>query len=847
MNSKKAITLLVLATLLLTMIPVSISRADINEFDDIYTLDDGKPDVAKYTGVYGDTLAVVGEGVTAGKYVNVYWDAVDDWDGYSGYLNRSKAASDGSYEVWFDVPEALNGDHYIWLEDAQTLQTFKVPDAFVVGAYVECDPDSGLENDVITLYGYGWGDEVEIPTITITNITALGLPVGISFEDLSTTPGTPETDDKGSWEATYKVPKVDDDYLYGDYNITCTDDDANEANATLTIGPSVTLNKNEGETGTVVRATGRGFADNGNIATIRMDGIDCVETDDDDLGISGKGEFVVDIVIPAVSDVDEFEIVFTDNLGNHAGADFDVLGLPGVETNPEYGIQGSTVHIMGYNYTQINDEEVEVWITAEGDDYDDGSKVGTFDTDSDGIFEGNFKIPGLASGTYDLWAVQEDWNIDNAEDIGSFKIGLMIVILSPDSGPSGTLVSMTASGFEPDEEWNATLGDEVISDGDDVENDGSINTEFWIPSMEPGVYQFDVLDIFNDIIVSAEFEVTDKTFVKTTPLVAPNSKDTSDYNVTIEGWFFAQDPEDESISFVMYNETEDIELDVTWGGNDVELEADEDWDDGYFKGYFAVPLSDELSIGIYTINVTDGEGMFAQYSFEIVDGTVEINPRKSVFRVGETVSFSIDSSFSQPDSYIKIWYPSGELAWKTDLFVADDWIEVGTLMRLPYFSQLANGNPMMLLDDAPLGTYSWSWYDNEDEEVDEGTFQVEAAAADLIGEQVADLNNQITDLADQLTDVTSDFDDVKSDIADVAAIAQQAVTAANQAAEAVQTVAQTANTASQAASDAAEAANAARDAANGLTTLVYGAIGAALVAALAAIVSLMQISRRIAG
>jgi len=36
-------------------------------------------------------------------------------------------------------------------------------------------------------------------------------------------------------------------------------------------------------------------------------------------------------------------------------------------------------------------------------------------------------------------------------------------------------------------------------------------------------------------------------------------------------------------------------------------------------------------------------------------------------------------------------------------------------------------------------------------------------------------------------------------------------------------------------------------AANGLTTLVYGAIGASLVAALAAIVSLMQISRRIAG
>jgi len=34
---------------------------------------------------------------------------------------------------------------------------------------------------------------------------------------------------------------------------------------------------------------------------------------------------------------------------------------------------------------------------------------------------------------------------------------------------------------------------------------------------------------------------------------------------------------------------------------------------------------------------------------------------------------------------------------------------------------------------------------------------------------------------------------------------------------------------------------------SGLSTLVYGAIAASLIAALAAIVSLMQISRRIAG
>jgi hypothetical protein len=317
--------------------------------------------------------------------------------------------------------------------------------------------------------------------------------------------------------------------------------------------------------------------------------------------------------------------------------------------------------------------------------------------------------------------------------------------------------------------------------------------------------------------------------------------------VTIEGYFFAETPDDNSLDFVLYNDTDDWDMDVEWGGGAVNLEDDEDWDDGYFKGYWKVFDDETLSLGTYTMNVTDGEGMFAQYVFNLVDKTVDIEPRKSTFRIGEVVSFDVESSFAQDESYIKIWDPSGSLYWKTNAFAAESWVKVGTLEVYPYFAQIASGNLMTLLEDAPLGTWTWTWYDEDDDELDDGTFTVEAAAADVIGQQVQDLANQITDIASQLGDVTSEFDDVRDDIAAVSAIASQAVTAAQQAAEAVQTVAQTANQANTAAENAATAAEAARDAANGLTTLVYGAIGAALVAALAAIVSLMQISRRIAG
>ncbi|GAH08104.1 unnamed protein product, partial [marine sediment metagenome] len=93
--------------------------------------------------------------------------------------------------------------------------------------------------------------------------------------------------------------------------------------------------------------------------------------------------------------------------------------------------------------------------------------------------------------------------------------------------------------------------------------------------------------------------------------------------------------------------------------------------------------------------------------------TSDIGPRKTMFRIGETVAFDVESSFAQDESYIKIWDPSGALYWRTDDFEADMWLRVGTIERILYADQVAGGNPMMLLDDAPLGTWAWTWYDDD--------------------------------------------------------------------------------------------------------------------------------------
>jgi tetrahydromethanopterin S-methyltransferase subunit B len=337
-------------------------------------------------------------------------------------------------------------------------------------------------------------------------------------------------------------------------------------------------------------------------------------------------------------------------------------------------------------------------------------------------------------------------------------------------------------------------------------------------------------------------------------------------------------PEDqnEQFEFTVWNETEDWDItDQVWkvssdedgigpiGDPDPLLTGDDDGseaDDGAATMWWFIgdedpeDAEDVFSKGTYWLNVTYGDDFEYMTSFVVGDPHARIAPRKSTFRIGDTLSFAIEHSFGNnplgdiEDGNVDIFDPSGNLYFRTDELDEDHWVKSGMFYYVPISAQVDNENPMILLDDAPLGTWSYEWYEDGGETlIASGTFEVAESTEALITGKIDDLNNQITDLQDTVSDVNSEFDDIRSDIADVAAIAEQAVNAANAVADAVQTVAQTANQANTAAENAAEAANAAKDAANSLTTLVYGAIGAALVAALAAIVSLMQISRRIAG
>ncbi len=283
-------------------------------------------------------------------------------------------------------------------------------------------------------------------------------------------------------------------------------------------------------------------------------------------------------------------------------------------------------------------------------------------------------------------------------------------------------------------------------------------------------------------------------------------------------------------------------------------------DDGGFTAWWVVPQV--LSEGTYTVNATDDEGLFAQSSFSVGPSVVSISSRKATYARGDTVGFDLESSFREEDSYITILDPDGSFAWQTDDL--DTWIRVGVTYVAPLYTQTAGGNPMTLESDAPLGTWTYTWYDSDDEELASGSFMVgeettdddeepgdgvitdaqyEELLAEVEGlkEDLAQLREDVDQLlvtVDQLSGTTStsigevlaEVRNVKEDVEDALDSAEEARGVATDARDEIDTV-----------KDDAEQA---LSTASGHTTMIYAALGASLVAILLTFVGPMQISRK---
>jgi hypothetical protein len=951
---KRAITLLILTTLLLSIFTIMpVSAVDVTDVD---------PDWERY----GEEIEVSGPDgdVPAGYEVEAYWDDVtQDWDGEKGKVASDTADADGGWSIEFDVPEADWGAHYIWVKVPLTGDTDWIE--FQVRAKVDNGAASGLEGEDLELDMYGFSADADIAiflvddpdpamwdmkaaTVGEASITSDGLeeelddnvdnddPIVNGTVTLYIAAVAAYTDDghgdldptgpaypgdgtfnyvTGAWtldgdgtdipagaitfdytefdeavDSTYLLDTDDTDGVgsltghdveipgasYGAYLVAGYDQNARHGVDDFTVGAVVEISDDTVVTGQVVRLEGRGFTPDDPIdaITLLLDGVwandvEMVNVKD----IDGDGEFKVDVFIPeSYGDLpdDDYTIEVEDDSGRIAEVDVEILESAEVSVDPEYGPQGSRIAIEGSNFPNDKGEDVivELW-DAEPDitgpvagwvaDMDE------FETSSDGTWSGTVRVPTQPDDEYWIVAYWEgaadEYNILAYTE---FRVGTILVLLSDDEGPTGMEVALTGSGFTENGEWNATFGDMDLFATDDVTANGLLEfdggtPEFLVPQVDPGTYDIVVLDLDSDIQVVVEFTVTATTEADITPPEGPRK-----YNMTLSGMYWPQD--DRALEFVLFNDTEewDITADVGTGLDAGEPDdavtssnADDvlgDGEDGEWVGWWKIDQTAELDMGDYYINITDVDGDYEiQVMFTVGPVHEVISPRKSTFRIGEIVSFNIEHSYGNQagedilGGSVNVYDPTGSLYWVGDDL--DTWTDVELWWVVPLSHQTSSGNQMLLLDDAPLGEWSFEWLDGtaDADEIATGTFNVAASEADVLSGKIDDLAGQVTDTQDQLTGVSDKFAELEDAIKDAQAAGEAAEKTAREAVDAVNAIAETANSAAEAAQDAAAAAEDAKAASSGLTTLVYGAIGASLVAALAAIVSLMQISRRIAG
>lgn len=715
---KKVLTVILFASLLVSMIPLPVnavpSVTDVTDRDH-YPIS---------WGVYGDLVYVHGDGVTSGSDVNLYWDTVKEWDGEAGLLNTTSALPNGSFEFSFSVPEAVNGAHYLWLRDSATpVHTFG-PVSFSVNASLIVSPMSGLKDDLVTIEGFGFGDEVNLDVI--------------EFEDslLTTNPITPVTNGNGSWTATFFVPDKPD----GDYNVTAEDIVGNSALTVFKVSPTITTDLDDGSVGTVVRVNGRGFTPSGTVTSVTFDGIDCWVMDTNDLDINGVGEFSFEIIIPSVNTADkEYSLEVGDDGDKNATSSFFVTGITTIELVPHFGGPGTIAGIIGYNFAAISKSDVVIKF--------DGDPIITLETNSNGEISGVFIVPALSTGNYMVVAEQPSFNIEASE---VFSLGTMIVILAPKAGPTGTKVTLTGTGFTANGEWEAFFGDIPIFEEMDVASDTTLFGNFYVPVVDVEEYTITVVDLDEDIFVTTDFTVTDNTSLSFDPPSSPVG-----FNVTIEGMYFAESSNDIDVEWVIYNSTDVLDMAVFEGNSSVTT-----GEEGEFTAWWMVP--DDLSVGSYSVNATDEEGLLYRLAFEVLSKYLSITPHKSAYQRGDTVRFNIESSFEETSSYIMVYDPDGFIVWVTDDL--DTWVEMDVTYVAPLYTQTSGGAPMTLDEDTPFGTWTWIWNDGEDEFLASGTFTVEEPPQDtgdsednVTDSEILELQQEVQDLEELVGQLSSDL------------------------------------------------------------------------------------------
>ncbi|MDR0372886.1 MAG: hypothetical protein LBI79_04940 [Nitrososphaerota archaeon] len=625
------IATLLLASITLAAIPPALSISG--------------PALSASSGSIGDKITVSGTDAQPGSQINIFWENTNPLN----MLATLYASGSGAYSADIPIPVAPAGIYYIIVQDFSGTAA----SMFTIVPAITLTPTQGIPNDSILISGTGFADRANIA-------------INSGATPFTTIPQTITTDASGSFSGVFRVPNEP----YGPYTIQVSDS-TNTALATFTIGASITIDKQQGPSGSVVTLSGRGFASSADTdiaVTIDSSAIPKFLP----IKTSAGGTFTGQIIIPTLA-VGTYQISASD--GNVvASTPFNVTTTSSITLSPNAGSPGiQTVRISGNGFTVRAGTIVTAQIGP--------LILGTYTTDATGAFTGTFLAPNLFPSVYTVTA--KDANGLTASS--QFQITLTALAVTPTTGATGTAITVTGFGFTG-KTANITINNAVLStiDVGSTSTPGTLlgGGTFVVPTLPVGTYTITATD--NDgLVAQTVFSITSTSAVTLSP--TSTSPDTT-ANVTAR-WF---QPNSE-LTFTLRNATWHTAVNMApmAGFSGTTTNAA-----GEYTGMFMVPLT--WAFGSYTLNITGANGLTAEVPFTVSPMSITVNTRQSWYVQGETGTFIVVSESDTPGS-ITLTDPNGFTFGVLPVNLK----KTGTAYTDPYIT-------FRLPNDAPVGTWTWT-------------------------------------------------------------------------------------------------------------------------------------------
>jgi hypothetical protein len=319
---------------------------------------------------------------------------------------------------------------------------------------------SGFVGDVVSVSGSGFASEC---TLTI------------ELFKYGTT-----TDKSGGFSGEVTIPG-DGVLAAGTYDVVAKDSKGNEAHASFTMRPSLTITPTTLPSGAVAHLHGDCLVPGG-----KQYGMDLI-LDDKLLQTTDKfpmGVLDIDITIPASTPIGEHTITAAPWGGESASATFrvDKVGTSFTITdvsNEDNHVEGYVGDKLVFSCTGfLPEKEVQICYAS--------AILATAKTDKEGAFNVEFTVTRTAGGLYDLYAT------DGTNTIHTPFTILPSIVFSPTMAASGATVCVEGNGFSPfpaEDGLTATFDGEKLDinhiSGDD---EGYFMAYFTVPDALPGPY-----------------------------------------------------------------------------------------------------------------------------------------------------------------------------------------------------------------------------------------------------------------------------------------------------------------------------------------------------------------------